>query len=182
MVFSTVTERNLILTGYTGPQQPALGRQLAERLGVPFVNIDMQIEERAGVTLDEIKATFGEARLKTLEADVVHEAALHRGAVIRVSGQTLMHGNNFERLAPTGPVICLVAQLDAVLRRLHLMLGARYHDPDERALALGHLKREWGVRGREGVHELDTTYLSHTETVQAAFELWQQVVTAETVQ
>src|SRR5690606_41436702 len=75
----------------------------------------------------------GETRLKTLEAEVVQEALLYRSAVIRVSGQTLLHSNNYGRFSATGPVVCLVASLDSVLQNLHLTLGARYHDPNERS-------------------------------------------------
>jgi shikimate kinase len=176
MVFLPDSDRNLILTGYTGPNQPAIGRQVAERLNLPFINVEAQIEDRSGSSIDEIKALFGESRLKTLESDVVHEAVLHRGAVIRISGQTLLHGDHLERLRATGPIICLVAALDAVLQRLHLALGARYHDPDERALALGNLKREWGARGREGVYELDATYMNTDQLVANVVSVWQELI------
>jgi shikimate kinase len=171
-----ISDRNLILTGYSGPMQPAIGRRVAVELGMPFVNIDMQIEERNGMSIDEIRARFGETRLKTLEAEVVQEVLLRRSAVIRVSGQTLLNSGYYERFAETGPVICLVASLDSVLQKLHLMLGARYHDPKERALALGHLKREWAVRQFPGIYEIDTTDQTEAQTVEAVMMLWQQVV------
>ncbi|MBZ0303883.1 MAG: hypothetical protein K8J31_29365 [Anaerolineae bacterium] len=174
--FIPVSDQNLILTGYTGPRQPAIGRQVAALLQRPFVNIDMQIEERHGLTIDEIRARFGESRLKTLEAEVVQEALLHRSAVIRVSGQTLLHSSHFDRFQSTGPVICLVASLDSVLQNLHLALGARYHNPNERALALGHLQREWAVRQCAGIYEIDTTYRSETEIADRVIALWQQLV------
>ncbi|MBC7812112.1 MAG: hypothetical protein H7175_13240 [Burkholderiales bacterium] len=176
MVFLPASDRNLILTGYTGPNQPAIGRQVAEVLGLPFVNVEGQIEDRAGNSIEEIKTLYGESRLKTLESDVVHEAVLYRGAVIRISGQTLLHGDHLERLRATGPIICLVAAVDAVLQRLHLALGARYHNPDERALALGNLKREWSARKREGVYELDATYMNTDQVVANIVVLWQELV------
>ena len=174
--FISASDHNLILTGYTGPGQRAIGRRVADVLHKPFVNIDMQIEERNGLTIEQIRAQFGESRLKTLEAEVVQEALLHRGAVLRVGGQTLLHGNHFERFLETGPIICLVASLDSVLQSLHLTLGSRYHDPDERALALGVVRREWAVRAMPGIREIDTTYLAEEEIVRAVVDLWQEVV------
>jgi shikimate kinase len=171
-----VADRNLVLTGYTGPGQPAIGRQIAALLHKPFVNINLQIEERHGMTSEEIRARFGESRLKTLETEVVQEVLLHRNAVIRIDGQTLLHANHFERFLETGPVICLTASLDSVLQNLHLSLGARYHNPNERALALGHMQREWAVRKLSGIHEIDTTYMAETEIVDAVIKLWQAVV------
>ncbi len=171
-----VADRNLILTGYTGPGQPAIGREIAALLHKPFVNINMQIEERHGLTSEEIRNRFGASRLKTLETEVVQEALLHRNAVIRVDGQTLLHGKHFERFQETGPVICLTASLDSVLQSLHLTLGARYHNPEERALALGHVQREWAVRKLSGIYEIDTTYMTETEIVEAVINQWQAVV------
>ncbi len=171
-----VSDRNLILTGYTGPRQPAIGRRVATMLQRTFVNIDMQIEERHELTIEEIRTRFGETRLKTLESEVVQEALLYRSAVIRVSGQTLLHSNHYERFSATGPVVCLVASLDSVLQNLHLTLGARYHDPNERALVLGELQREWAVRSSSGIYEIDTTYKTEQEIADAVIALWQQLV------
>ncbi len=171
-----VTDRNLIITGYTGPYQPMIGRRVAQMLRMPYVNIDLQIEERNGMSLEEIRTLYGESRLKTLETEVVTEAVLHRNAVIRVGGQTLIHNRNYERFMETGPVICLVAELDAVLQSLHLSLGARYHDPNERALAVGHIQREWGVRKLEGIHEINTTYMTETQIAERVINEWQAVV------
>ncbi|MAS36945.1 MAG: hypothetical protein CL610_23275 [Anaerolineaceae bacterium] len=171
-----VSDRNLILTGYTGPGQPAIGRRVAATLQRTFVNVDLQVEERQGMTIDDIRLRFGESRLKTLEAEVVHEALLYRSAVIRVGGQTLMRTGHYDRFVETGPVICLVASLDSVLQNLHLTLGARYHNPDERSLALGHVKREWAVRASPGIHEIDTTYMTEAEIADAVIDLWRQLV------
>jgi shikimate kinase len=171
-----VADRNLILTGYTSPMQPAIGRRVAELLKMPFVNIDLQVEERNEMSIAEIRTRFGEPRLKTLEAEVVQESLLHRSAVIRIGGQTLIHGDYHERFLQTGPIICLTASLDSVLQNLHLMLGARYHDPTERALALGHVQREWAVRQLPNIIEIDTTYLTEEETATAVIETWQQAV------
>ncbi len=167
-------DRNLILTGYIGPNVPALGQRVAERLRMPFVNIETQIETRAGMPLGDFRDRYGESRLKTLEAEVMQDAVLRRGSVIFVSGRALMLGDYGARIQQTGPIICLVATLDAVLQRLHLTLGARYHNPGERALAVGQLKREWAVRKLAGIYELDTTMLPEREIVEAVIALWQQ--------
>jgi shikimate kinase len=167
-------DRNLILTGYTGPNQPALAGRVADRLRMPFVNVDAQIEARAGLPIDDIREVYGEQRLKMLEGEAIDEATLRRSAVMQVNGRTLLNADNLPRLQETGPVICLVAALDAVLRRLHMTMGARYHNPQERAQALGYIKGEWAIRKHEGVLELDTTYLSPDEIVEAVMALWRE--------
>lgn len=169
-----ISDRNIILTGYTGPNQPFIARGVAGKLGWTLVNVEQRIADLMGLSMDEIRLQYGQQRLKTIEAEIVQEMVLHRRAVIRVSGHTLINGDALARFQENGVVICLVASLDAVLQRLHVALGARYHNPNERALALGNLKREWSVRGAAGVLEIDTTYQREAETVDAVIALWGQ--------
>lgn len=171
----TNSDANLILTGYTGASQPAIGRALAKRLNRRLVNVEDLLEERTGLTIDELLNTYGQTRLKNVETAVLEEIVLYRGAVIRISGETLSHNDNLERLAATGPVICLVAGLDTVLRRLHMSMGARFHDPAERDLRLGKLRKEWGARGQPGVYEVDATRLNADETTEAILALWAEL-------
>ncbi len=171
----TDADRNLILTGYTGPNQPALGRELAERLGRRLVIVEDRVEQLAGMRIEEIRETFGQAHLKNIETQALNEILLNRGVVLRVSGDTLGNGNMLERLAETGPVFCLVAQLDAVLSRLHLAMGTRYHDPAERDLELGKLKTAWSARGKSGVIEIDATYLSQSQTLERIITQWRDL-------
>ncbi|RMG80729.1 MAG: hypothetical protein D6712_17515, partial [Chloroflexi bacterium] len=121
-------DRNLILTGYTGPNQPAIGREVAEKLQLRFLDFETEIEARTGYSSDVLREQFGERRLRTVEAEIMEEISLRRRTLVRISGHVLLHGDHYDRLRETGPVICLVARLDAVLSRLHVLLGARYHD------------------------------------------------------
>jgi shikimate kinase len=170
------SERNLILTGYTGLNQPRIGGQVAERLRMRYVNVELQFEARAGMPIEEVRTRYGDARLKTLETEVLQEILLYRGAVIQIGGATLLRGDSLKRLQENGMVVCLVVALDAALHRLHLALGRNYHNPHERALAIGNLKREWAARKLDGVHELDATYLGEEETADAVIETWRKAV------
>ncbi|MBZ0291309.1 MAG: hypothetical protein K8L99_01965, partial [Anaerolineae bacterium] len=153
---------------------PLIGQQVAERLKMRYVNVERQIETREGMTPEELRTRYGDARLKTVESEVMQDVLLNRSAVIRVSGQTLLRADYAKRLGATGPIICMVVSLGAALQRLHLSLGRNYHNPHERALAIGYLKREWAVRSLEGVREIDLTYMTDAEAVNALIGLWQQ--------
>lgn len=170
-----LSENNLILTGYTGPNPPKIGRRVAGYLRMPFIDFEQELEARTGESVETLRAVYGEQRLKAVEEEVMGEVALHRSTVIRISGSALLRSGQSDRLQQSGHIICLVARLDAVLQRLHLALGARYHDPGQRAAALGELEREWGVRGLPGIHELDVTYLNEADTIAAVVTLWQQI-------
>ncbi len=166
-------DRNLILTGYASPNQLTLARRLAERLAMPFVNFESRLEARADLPMIDIRQRFGEARLKTLEAEVIEEMILYRGAIILIGGDTLTRSDNLAKLSETGVLICLVATLDAVLQRLHLSMGARYHNPAERSMAIGQLRREWAIRKR-AVREYDTTGQSDAEIIDSLAAIWHE--------
>ncbi len=168
-------DRNLILTGYTGPSQPLVGHQIADRLKMRYVNVDTLLEARGDMDVEDMRSRYGETRLKMLETEVMQDVMLYRGAVIRVSGQTLLRTETAPRLLETGVIICEVVALDAVLRRLHLSLGGRYHNPSERSLAIGHLKREWAIRKVSGVHEINVTNMTEAEVISAVCAMWEQL-------
>ena len=159
-------DQNLVLTGYIGPGQLAIARRTAERLRMPFVDFGTRFEDHAEMTADDLKAQYGDSRLRTMESEVLENIALMRGTVLHVGGQVLGYNGHYDMLRATGVVIALVATLDAVLQRLHLSLGARYHDPRERAAALAMLRREWSIRGVDGLVEIDTSAMSEDAIIQ----------------
>ena len=172
MLSPVSVDHNLILTGWMGPPQLQVARQTAELLRLSFVNFEARFEALAGSPPEEIRALYGETRLKTIEGELIAEMALYRGTVLLIGADTLLRGDTLAALRQTGPVIALMASVDAVLQRLHLALGARYHNPREREIAIGRLRREWAIRGKEGVIELDTSALSDTETAEAVADRW----------
>ena len=169
------TERNLILTGDVGSEQPQLGQQIAEQLRMPFVNLETEITNRINLSGEEIRAYYGETHLKAVEAEIVRETALRRGTVIRVDGRTLGHSDHLTHLQATGLVICLVMELGAMLQHWHVSMGARYHDIQERAVRLAELKQEWAVRAMDGVYALDITPMTQEEIIARLVELWREV-------
>lgn len=166
---------NLILTGSMGPSQLQVARRTAELLKLRFVDFDARFEAVAGMPAEEMRALYGETRLRTTEGELLAEMTLYRGTVLLISASTLLRGETLSSLSQTGPVIALVATIDAVLQRLHLAMGARFHAPGERELALGRLRRDWTVRGKEGVIEFDTSYLSDAQSAEALASRWREL-------
>ncbi len=166
---------NLIVTGYVEPNRPRISRQLAARLGLELIDVEREIEERLGDTIEHIRTIYGERRLKAIETGIMDEVVLHRRALIRVSGNTLINSGQLPELQRNGLVVCLVASLDSILRRIHLTLGARYHDPVERSRAIGELQREWRIREAPGVVEFDATTVTEAILIERIVEYWRDV-------
>lgn len=109
---------NLVLTGFMGTGKSAVGRRVAERLSRPFVDMDAVIEERTGKPISRIFAEEGEARFRQLEAALCEELSAREGLVIATGGGALVDPVNRATLSASSTLICLQADVDAVLRRV----------------------------------------------------------------
>lgn len=124
---------NLVLTGFMGTGKTAVGRAVAARLGRPFVDMDEQIVQRAGMSIPEIFARQGERAFRALEAELVRELAGRRGLVIATGGGALVDATNRETFCRTGLVICLTASVEAILARVGEGRGRPLLQTDEGA-------------------------------------------------
>lgn len=166
---------NLIVTGYVEPNRPRISRQLALRLGLDLIDVQQQIEESMGDTVANLRAVYGDRRMKAIETEIMDGIALHRHALIRVSGTALLNSGHLAELQRNGVIICLVASLDSILRRMHLTLGGRYHDPRERSRAIGELQREWRIREVADVVEFDATYITEAILIERIVAFWRDL-------
>ena len=74
----------IALLGLRGAGKTTIGRRLARRLHVPFVELDRRVEEAAGLTLDEIFALHGEEYYRRLERETL-ERVLREGTPLVVA-------------------------------------------------------------------------------------------------
>ena len=77
--------KRLVLTGFMGAGKSTVGRLLAERLGWEFLDLDVLVESRSGLTVPEIFSTHGEAHFRRLETQEL-AAALGRGNIVLALG------------------------------------------------------------------------------------------------
>jgi shikimate kinase len=63
--------RSVVLVGMMGAGKSSVGRRLAARLGIPFVDADVEIEKAAGMTISEIFAAHGEPYFRSGETRVI---------------------------------------------------------------------------------------------------------------
>ena len=76
----------IILVGLSGSGKSTVGRLLAERWSVPFVDLDLEIERSAGLSIPEIFDREGESGFRLREAAVTRELALAGPAVVAAGG------------------------------------------------------------------------------------------------
>jgi shikimate kinase len=113
----------VFLVGFMGAGKTSVGQLLAERLGWRFVDLDRQIEARAGRTVANIFRELGESTFRQLETEALQKLlhALRDGdpTVIALGGGAFVQPGNRELLESSGArVIYLDAPIDELRRRL----------------------------------------------------------------
>jgi 3-dehydroquinate synthase len=134
---------NLVLTGFMGTGKTQVGREVARRLARPFVDMDAEIEARAGKTIPRIFAEDGEGIFRLAETALCTELSGRTGHVIATGGGTLVDPANRAAMMRSGTVVCLTCDLDESVRRLKgtgsaerpLLYGADPRAEAERLLA-----------------------------------------------
>lgn len=107
------------LVGMPGSGKSTIGPELARRLGVPFVELDAEIERWVGATVPEIFTRDGEARFRELEAAALTEAATRDPSVVSCGGGVVLEPANRVTLRATGEVVFLSVPLEVLHERVH---------------------------------------------------------------
>ena len=108
----------LYLTGFMGCGKTTVGRLLAARLGVPFVDLDEEIERRAGKTVREIFAEQGEAAFRQLEAELLRETFSFPDIVVSTGGGTMVTEANARWIAANGLAVWLNPSFSTIVARI----------------------------------------------------------------
>ncbi len=110
--------RNLIITGFMGTGKSVVGWEVAQQLDRPFVDMDAEIEARAGKPIPRIFSEDGEPAFRDMENELCRELSQRDGQVIATGGGTLIAPENRARVLEGDTVICLHAHPDEILRRV----------------------------------------------------------------
>lgn len=109
--------RNLVLLGFMGTGKSAVGRRVAALAARPFLEMDAELERRAGKPIARIFAEDGEAAFRDLESALAEEWGRKDGAVISCGGGVVLREQNLQALGAHGVLVCLTARPDVILER-----------------------------------------------------------------
>ena len=110
--------RAIVLVGLMGAGKSSVGRRLAEKLDIPFVDADHEIEVAAGKTIPEIFADHGEDYFREGERRVIMRLLENGRQVLATGGGAYMNSESRERIRDLGISIWLKADLDLLLKRV----------------------------------------------------------------
>jgi shikimate kinase len=110
--------RLVVLVGMMGAGKSTIGRRLAARLNLPFVDADNEIEAAAGMTIPEIFEVHGEPHFRDGEARVIARLLDAGPAVLATGGGSFMREETRRRIGEKAVSIWLKADPDVIMRRV----------------------------------------------------------------
>ncbi|MBN9451824.1 MAG: shikimate kinase [Bosea sp.] len=116
---AVIGARAIVLVGMMGSGKSSVGRRLATRLGLPFVDADTEIETAAHMTIPEIFAQRGEAEFREGERRVISRVLATRAPlVLATGGGAFMNAETRARVKELGISVWLKAEPDVLMRRV----------------------------------------------------------------
>lgn len=112
------TAQHLFLSGYRGTGKTSVGRLVATRLSLPFVDLDDVIQTRSGQTIREIFAAGGEASFRDLESAALAEVIGRPRSVIALGGGTILRAANRALIHDGGICVWLDAEAELLAERI----------------------------------------------------------------
>ncbi len=106
------------MTGFSGSGKTTVGRIAARLLGWAFVDLDDEIEQTAGLAIEEIFARYGEAHFRRLERERLAAACERDMQVVSTGGGIVVDWRNRRAMERAGAVVCLEARPETLFARV----------------------------------------------------------------
>lgn len=108
---------NIFLIGPMGAGKTTVGRLLAQKLNLTFIDSDHEIESHTGVDIPLIFEKEGEEGFRKREADIIDQLTQQKNIVLATGGGAVIKEENRKHLINRGLVIYLQADIKHLLRR-----------------------------------------------------------------
>ncbi|MDH4441794.1 MAG: shikimate kinase [Rhizobium sp.] len=111
--------RNLVLVGLMGAGKSAIGRLVAQQLGLPFIDTDTEIERVSRMTISELFAAYGEDEFRALETRVIKRLMRSGPRVVSTGGGAFINDKTRKQVERGGISVWLKADLDVLWERVN---------------------------------------------------------------
>jgi shikimate kinase len=122
-IVAALGQRSVVLIGMMGSGKSSIGRRVALRFGIPFVDADAEIEKAAQMTILDIFDTRGEAEFRAGEARVIARLLEGGPQVLATGGGAFMNPDTRALIGVKGIAVWLKAEFDVLMKRIR-----RRHD------------------------------------------------------
>lgn len=152
---------SLVLVGLMGVGKSTIGRRLAARLGLPFVDADDEIERAAGMSIQEIFDTYGEAQFRDGERRVIARLIDGTPKVIATGGGAFVNEDTRRLILEKATAIWLDANIDILVERVSRREGRpllKDRDPREVLMTLANTRSPFYAQAPIRIMSSDTPH------------------------
>ncbi|SDX56110.1 shikimate kinase [Tepidimicrobium xylanilyticum] len=110
--------KNIVLIGMSGSGKSAVGKYIAEKLNLEFIDTDEMIVDKTGQSINNIFKLYGEKYFRALEQDIIEKTIKKEGAVISTGGGVVLNKRNIEILKKKGMIFLLQASIDSIVANI----------------------------------------------------------------
>ena len=163
--------KNIVLLGFMGTGKSTVGRVLARRLGMQFLDMDAILVERAGKPIARIFAEEGEPHFRAMERVLSQELSQQHGMVIACGGGVVLNPDNVRDYSRTGRVVCLTATPEAIFKRTAKDRNRPLLEEKDRMQRIVELLEKRKALYGAIPHQVDTTTPSAEQVAETSMEL-----------
>jgi len=109
------SKRNIVLTGMPSSGKSTVGKQLANELGMQFIDTDKEIEKSEGKTIPEIFTEVGESGFRDIEARIITTVSAKQNCVISTGGGAILREQNITALKGNGTIFFIDRPLEKLV-------------------------------------------------------------------
>jgi shikimate kinase len=110
--------KNIVLIGFMGTGKTEIGRLLAQKLALTYIDTDSIIEENEGRSINDIFASSGEESFREMESKVLDSLKDKKNLVISTGGGIVLRPGNVIKMKNLGPLVLLWASPEAIYERI----------------------------------------------------------------
>lgn len=171
--------RHIVLVGMMGAGKTTVGRRLAARLGLPFVDSDAEIEQAAGMSVSELFRRHGEESFRRGEAQIMARLLKSPPQVIATGGGAILHPQTRRLMKKHALSIWLKADLDTIVRRATRRKTRPLLQSGDPRATISRLMEERAPYYAQADVVVESRTGPHARTVEAIVETIEPLIAAE---
>ncbi len=166
--------RSIILIGFMGTGKTVVGRMLAERLGLNFIDTDALIEGALGMPIEEVFERHGEPYFRNIEKQLVASICGGHSQVVATGGGVVLDGENVANLRKMGTIIHLFARPDVIRNRTKSQGHRPLLQTEDPQKQIEYLLTQRAPRYAVADLEIDTSELASEDVVERILDYLQE--------
>ena len=109
---------NIYLIGFMGTGKSTVGKLIAQRLGMDYMDTDSMVEAKAGMTVSQIFEDFDEEAFRKLETEILKEVTERKNLIVSTGGGIVVTKGNMELMKKKGKLVTLMASPELIYERI----------------------------------------------------------------